>query len=140
MPTHNLVKVLPELARNGLNVKVVAAISPQLFRSQDDSYRQSVMSAADSVDSMVVTSGAFKLMHQWAEGPITREYSLSADFDDRWRTGGTVDEVISEAHLGSASILVRDRALRQPSGQCGCVAGRLTWTPRPAASGSFRAS
>jgi transketolase len=106
MPTHNLVKVLPDLERAGLNVKVVAAISPQLFRSQDSSYRESVISPADLVDSMVVTSGAFKLMRDWAEGPITREYSLSSDFDDRWRTGGSVDEVISEAHLGTENILV----------------------------------
>ena len=106
MSTHNLVKVLPELGRDGLNVKVVAAISPQLFRSQDSSYRESVLSSADQVDSMVVTNGAFKLMRDWAEGPITRDYSLSADFDDRWRTGGTVDEVMSEAHLGPESILV----------------------------------
>jgi transketolase len=106
MPTRNLVEVLPELKRSGLNVKVVAAISPQLFRSQGSSYRESVISPADSVDSMVVTSGAFKLMRDWADGPITREYSLSSDFDDRWRTGGSVDEVIAEAHLGSESILV----------------------------------
>jgi transketolase len=58
------------------------------------------------VDSLVITSGAFKLMRDWAGGPITREYSLSADFDDRWRTGGSVDEVISEAHLDPDSILV----------------------------------
>jgi transketolase len=45
-------------------------------------------------------------MRDWADGPIAREYSLSADFDDRWRTGGTVDEVISEAHLGAENILV----------------------------------
>ncbi len=106
VPTHNLVKVLPELENSGLNVKVVAAISPQLFRSQESSYREAVQSPADIVDSMVVTSGAFKLMRDWADSPITREYSLSADFDDRWRTGGTVDEVMAEAHLGSDSILV----------------------------------
>ena len=106
MPTHNLVKVLPELKRAGLNVKVVAAISPQLFQAQDSSYREPVLAPADFVDSMVVTSGAFKLMRDWAEGPITREYSLSSDFDDRWRTGGSLDEVISEAHLGSENILV----------------------------------
>ncbi|HYA44555.1 MAG TPA: hypothetical protein VED59_03045, partial [Acidimicrobiales bacterium] len=105
MPTHNLLTVLPELARNGLNVKVVAAISPQLFRAQDASYRESVLSAADAVDSMVVTNGAFKLMRDWAEGPVAREYSLSADFDDRWRTGGTLEEVMSEAHLGPEDIL-----------------------------------
>jgi transketolase len=106
MPTHNLVKVLPELERAGLNVKVVAAISPQLFAAQDSAYRESVVSPADLVDSMVVTSGAFKLMRDWADGAITREYSLSSDFDDRWRTGGSVDEVISEAHLDRESILV----------------------------------
>ncbi len=132
MPTHNLVKVLPELARSGLNVKVVAAISPQLFRSQDSLYRESVQSPADSVDSMVVTSGAFKLMHHWADGPITREYSLSADFDDRWRTGGTVDEVISEAHLDSESILAaierfvaeRAKRLRRWQGFLDAASGR----------------
>ena len=106
MPTHNLIRVLPELERSGLNVKVVAAISPQLFHRQDSSYRESVVPPADFVDSMVITSGAFKLMHDWAQGPITREYSLSSDFDDRWRTGGNVDEVISEAHLSSEDILV----------------------------------
>ena len=106
MPTYNLVKVLPELARQGLNVKVVAAISPQLFRSQQRPYRDSVLSPADRVDSMVVTNGAFKLMRDWADGEITREYSLSSDFDDRWRTGGTVDEVIAEAHLDPESILL----------------------------------
>ncbi|HUB71968.1 MAG TPA: hypothetical protein VL984_16215 [Acidimicrobiales bacterium] len=106
MPTANLVKVLPELARNRLNVKVVAAISPQLFRRQDASYRDNVVAPADRVDSMVITNGAFKLMRDWSEGEIAREYSLSSDFDDRWRTGGTVDEVMAEAHLGADSILV----------------------------------
>ncbi len=33
------------------------------------------------------------------------EYSLSSDWDDRWRTGGTVDEVMDEAHLGPDHIL-----------------------------------
>ena len=34
-----------------------------------------------------------------------REYSLSADWDDRWRTGGSVEEVIEEAHLDTGHIL-----------------------------------
>ncbi len=121
MPTHNLVKILPELDRNGLNVKVVAAISPQLFRLQDESYRMSVSGPADAMDSMVITNGAFKLMRDWADGPLVREYSLSSDWDDRWRTGGTVDEVIEEAHLDPEHILVaierfvaeRDERLRR---------------------------
>jgi transketolase len=54
---------------------------------------------------MVITNGAFKLMRDWADGPLVREYSLSSDWDDRWRTGGSVDEVIEEAHLDEAHIL-----------------------------------
>jgi transketolase len=54
---------------------------------------------------MVITNGAFKLMRDWADGPLVREYSLSSDWDDRWRTGGSVNEVIEEAHLDEAHIL-----------------------------------
>jgi transketolase len=118
MSTYNLVRVLPELDRLGLNVKVVAALSPQLFRMQSQAYRDSVRGPADRVDAMVVTNGGFKIMRDWAEGPLVREYSLSADWDDRWRTGGSVAEVIEEAHLDSDHILaaierfVSDRAER----------------------------
>ena len=54
---------------------------------------------------MVVTNGAYKLMRDWADDPIVREYSLSSDWDDRWRTGGTVDEIMEEAHLDSGHVL-----------------------------------
>jgi transketolase len=54
---------------------------------------------------MAVTNGAFRLMRDWLEGPLAAEYSLSPDWDDRWRTGGTVDEVMDEAHLGASHIL-----------------------------------
>jgi transketolase len=37
-------------------------------------------------------------------GPLTEEYSLYADWDDRWRTGGTEPDVITEAHLDTESI------------------------------------
>mgnify|MGYP001824607596 CR=1 FL=1 len=105
VPTANVVSLLPELDRRGLNVKVVAAISPQLFERQDAAYREATVSAADRLDAMVITSGARALMRDWADGPLVAEYSLSADWDDHWRTGGTVDEVIEEARLDEASIL-----------------------------------
>ncbi len=105
LPTANLVKVLPELDSRGLNVKVVAAISPQLFARQDEAYRTATVEDADRFDAMVVTNGAYKLMRDWADDPIVREYSLSSDWDDRWRTGGSVDEVIEEAHLDAGHIL-----------------------------------
>ncbi len=105
VPTANLVSVLPELDRAGLNVKVVAAISPQLFQLQDVAYREETISAADRWDAMVITNGAFKLMADWASGELAAEYSLSADWDGRWRTGGSVEEVMDEAHLSAQHIL-----------------------------------
>lgn len=118
MSTANLVKILPELDRQGLNVRIVAAISPQLFRMQDAAYRDGICSPADRWDGMAITNRAFKLMRDWVDGPIAAEYSLSSDWDNRWRTGGTLDEVIDEAHLGPEHILagiekyVRDREAR----------------------------
>jgi transketolase len=103
--TANLVKVLPQLDERGLNVKIVACISPQLFAMQEDNYRSSVASIADRWDGMAITNRAFKTMHHWVEGPIAADYSLSSDWDNRWRTGGTVDEVIDEAHLGATHIV-----------------------------------
>jgi transketolase len=105
MPTRNLVTVLPELDARGINVKIVAAISPQLFARQPAEYQRSVIGPADRLDAMVVTNGAFKLMRDWADDPLVREYSLSSDWDDRWRTGGSVAEVIEEAHLDEHHIL-----------------------------------
>lgn len=118
MSTANVVKVLPEIERRGLNVRIVAAVSPQLFAIQDGAYRDELCSAADRWDGMAITNRAHKLMRDWVDGPISEEYSLSSDWDDRWRTGGSVDEVIDEAHLGPGHILaaieryVADRAER----------------------------
>ncbi|MBC7223904.1 MAG: transketolase, partial [Anaerolineae bacterium] len=97
--TANLIKVLPDLDREGLNVKVVAAISPELFRLQPREYRERVLPDVDWVDSMCITNRALRLMHDWLHNTIAEEYSLSSDWDNRWRTGGTVDELLAEAHL-----------------------------------------
>jgi transketolase len=105
MPTRNLVSALPTLDALGVNVRIVAAISPQLFARQPSAYRSSITAPGSYHDAMVITNGAFKLMQDWASGPLVREYSLSSDWDDRWRTGGSVDEVIAEAHLSESDIL-----------------------------------
>jgi transketolase len=105
MPIANLAGALPELDERGINVRIVAALSPQLFARQPARYRDSVVGPAGRLDAMVITNGGFKLMADWASGPLVREYSLSADWDDRWRTGGSVAEVIEEAHLDEARIL-----------------------------------
>jgi transketolase len=103
--TNNIVKLLPKLDEEGLNVKIVAAISPQLFALQDAAYRDSVFSALDRADAMAVTNRARRLMLDWVDVGLTGEYWLCADWDDRWRTGGTVDEVVEEAHLSPKWIL-----------------------------------
>ncbi|HEV8252095.1 MAG TPA: transketolase [Candidatus Limnocylindria bacterium] len=103
--TANVVKTLPQLDQRGLNVRIVACISPQLFRRQDAAYQASIRSDSDKWSGMAITNRAFKLMTDFVEGPVAKEYSLSSDFDNRWRTGGTVDEVMDEAHLGPGHIL-----------------------------------
>ncbi len=103
--TANVVKLLPEIEKAGLNVKIVATISPQLFRLQPASYQASIISMADRMDGMAITNRAFRQMREWVDSPIADEYSLSADWDNRWRTGGTLDEVIEEAHLTTKDIL-----------------------------------
>jgi transketolase len=86
-------------------VRIVACISPQLFRRQDQAYRDSICSEADRLDGMAITNRAYKLMTDFVTGPIGETYSLSSDWDNRWRTGGTVEEVIDEAHLGPQHIV-----------------------------------
>ena len=103
--TANVVKILPKLDAAGLNVKIVAAISPQLFALQDEAYRASVATAGERLDAMVISNRARRVMSDWIDHPIVAEYSLTSDWDDRWRTGGTVDEVIAEAHLSPAHLL-----------------------------------
>src|SRR5213075_2327890 len=85
---------------------------------QDDAYRASVATAGERLDAMVISNRARRVMRDWIDHPIVAEYSLTSDWDDRWRTGGTVDEVIAEAHLSPAHLLagierfVRDRGSR----------------------------
>lgn len=116
--TANVVKILPDLDREGLNVRIVAAISPQLFALQEPAYRERIASLADRWDAMCITNRALRLMRDWIAHEVVAEYSLAADWDDRWRTGGTVEEVIEEAHLDPAHILegierfVREREQR----------------------------
>jgi transketolase len=88
-----------------LNVKIVCATSPQLFALQPEEYRRQVLSPGDRANSTVITTQARWLMHDWLFNKVAEDYALSADWDDRWRTGGAVDEVIEEAHLSPGWIL-----------------------------------
>ncbi len=103
--TNNLMKVLPKLDEEGLNVKIIAAISPQLFALQDAAYRDSVYPRHERMDAMAITNRARRLMSDWVDPGVTGEYWLGSDWDNRWRTGGSVDEVVEEAHLSPKWIL-----------------------------------
>jgi transketolase len=54
---------------------------------------------------MMISNRARRLAGDWIAHPLAAEYSLTSDWDARWRTGGTVEEVIAEAHLDPAHIL-----------------------------------
>jgi len=113
-----IVKILPELGPRGLNVKIVCAASPQLFARQPESYRNQVLAPGDRINSTVITTQARWLMHDWIFNKIAEEYSLSADWDNQWRTGGTVAEILEQAHLSPHWLLqaierfARDRKTR----------------------------
>jgi len=44
-------------------------------------------------------------MHDWLFNRLADEYALSSDWDNCWRTGGELSEVIEEAHLSPEWIL-----------------------------------
>ena len=104
--TDSIFQLLPVFARGEApNVKLVAATSWELFVRQEASYREGVASAADWLDSTVITNGGRRLMHDWIAHKVSAEYAMSTDWDDRWRTGGSVDELKREAHIDPDSLL-----------------------------------
>jgi len=103
--TNSVVSILPQLKENGPNIKIVAAISWGLFQLQPKTYRDSIMTAADWYDSMIITNSARRLMQKWTSNRIVHEYTLSPDWDNRWRTGGSLDEIVAEAQLDPESVL-----------------------------------
>ena len=67
-----------------------------MFDLQDEAYRESVMSVADRWDAMAISNRSLRVTRDWVENSIVAEYSMTSDWDDRWRTGGAVDEIIAE--------------------------------------------
>ena len=102
---NSLIQILPQINSDGPNVKIIAAISWELFRLQPLEYQQRIISDIEWPDSMIITNGAISLMKNWISNRVVNEYSLSPDFDNRWRTGGSVDEIIAESKLDPQSLL-----------------------------------
>jgi transketolase len=102
--TINLVKILPRLEKAGINVKIVSAVSEELFDRQPEAYRNAVLPAEALYDAMVVSTGTRRVWPVRNLGPQTDAYSLTSDWDDQWLTGGLEADVIAEAHLDPESI------------------------------------
>jgi transketolase len=117
--TVNLVSLLPRLEQAGINVKVISAISEELFDRQPEEYRRSVLPAEAYYDLMVVSTGTRRVWPIRNLGPLTDDYSLTSDWGNQWLTGGLEPEVIAEAHLDPESIFAgiqrfaRDRDSRR---------------------------
>lgn len=97
----NLLTILPRIQNDGPNIKIVAALSWGLFEMQSEEYKQSVMRDDEWSDAMIITNTAINLMSNWIKHSVVKEYSVSADWDNRWRGGGNLEEVIDEAHLSA---------------------------------------
>jgi transketolase len=114
----SLCQVLPELDARRLNVKIVYAASAEMFARQPAAVREGLLSAADRIDSTFITTQSRGSMGDWTFHEGAAEYALSSDWDNRWRTGGTVEEVIDEAMLSPEAIqkgierFVRERPAR----------------------------
>ncbi len=78
-----------------------------------------------------ITNGSRRLMRDWVTHRLADEYAMSSDFDNRWRTGGTVDEVYEEAHLSPSWLLKgiqrfvseRDQRLERVANQLAAARG-----------------
>src|SRR5271165_6675431 len=102
--TVNLVRQLPRLEAAGINVKVISAISEELFDHRPEAYRRSVLPPEAYYDAMVVSTGTRRVWPVRDLGPLTDAYSLTSDWDNQWLTGGMEADVIAEAHLDPDSI------------------------------------
>ncbi|MEA3287846.1 MAG: transketolase [Candidatus Marinimicrobia bacterium] len=103
--TANIVNLLPELDARGLNVKLVAAVSPQLFARQSEAYQQDTVSETDWLNSTFITNASAVAMQDWTGNRLSIEYAMTTDWDNNWRSGGSLDEVIEEAHLSERWLL-----------------------------------
>ena len=102
--TNTVVSILDEISSK-YNVKIVSAISWELFDMQSEEYKSSIIDSREWVDSMIITNTGLSVMKNWISNRIVSDYSLSPDWDNRWRTGGSLEQIIDEAHLSPRWVL-----------------------------------
>jgi len=95
------IEILPLLEQANLNVKIVCATSHELFMLQPEEYQLKIISHADRLNSMVISTQARILMQDWIYNKCNESYAMTPDWDNRWRTGGRLEDVMDESHLSS---------------------------------------
>ena len=55
-------------------------------------------------DSMLAATQARKVCRDWIPNRRMEKFALTPDWDNRWRTGGSVDQIVAEAHLDPESL------------------------------------
>ncbi len=102
----SMVSLLPKFHDGSApNCKLVATSSYELFMRQDKEYRDSVLHKSDWLDSTVISNGSRIGMHPWLSSKVAEQYAMTSDHDDRWRTGGSLEEVKAEAKIDPDSLL-----------------------------------
>ena len=96
---HSVIALLPKIQEENLNVKLVCVTSTELFARQGAEYRDLIIGKGDFVDSTFITTQAKQLMGEWNLNPLSEQYCISSDHDNRWRSGGNLEEILEEAHL-----------------------------------------
>ena len=104
--TESIFDLLPKFhSGEAPNVKLVAAISWELFQLQPKEYQDKTLHKTDWIDSTVISNGSRIGMHHWMASKVSQRYAMTSDWDNRWRTGGSVAEVKVEARLDPEALL-----------------------------------
>ncbi|MCH7574016.1 MAG: transketolase [Candidatus Marinimicrobia bacterium] len=102
--TNSLVQLIPRLREEGLNLKVVAAISYGLFEMQTKGYQEQVLTEWDWDNSMILSNQAYRTMSNWVGTRKNRPFAITPDWDNNWRTGGRLEEIVEESHLDQGHV------------------------------------
>jgi len=103
--TGSIVQLMKEgRFEDGPNIKLIAAVSHELFSLQSQEYRDQLVTEEDWEGSTFITNGARQNMWLWTSNTFAFQHSMGSDWDNRWRTGGSLDEIIAESKLDPESL------------------------------------
>ncbi len=100
----NTVKIIPWLAEEGPNIKIVCCVSFELFSRQNEEYRNRVLPLSEWNNSFIAATQARRNVRDWILNRELEGYAITPDYDNRWRTGGSLDEIVAESHLDPESL------------------------------------